>query len=322
MRTLVIRLLSSLALVLAISMLSFLLAEVAPGDFLAEMRLDPRISEEAVTALRARYGLDRPLPERYLSWLRSVAAGDLGYSFARRMPVAPLVWPRARNTLALTLLATALAWAIALPLGVSAAGRPGGWADRLAAGAVALLLAVPEILLGLGCLLLAVRTGALPAGGMTSPDFADLDAWGQLRDLARHFVLPTAALALAALPALVRHVRSAMAEALRAPFVEAARGHGIGRRRRLYRHALPAAAGPLISLLGLSIGGLLSGSLLIEVIMGWPGLGPLMLEATLARDLHVVVSVILLSGLLLIAGNLLADLLLYLVDPRVREPAA
>ena len=321
MRALLIRLLASLVLILAVSMLSFLLAEVAPGDFLAEMRLDARISEETVAALRARYGLDRPLAERYLSWLRGVASGDLGYSFARRMPVAPLVWPRARNTLALTLLATAQAWSIAVLVGVWAAARPGGWIDRLAAGAVAVLSAVPEILLGLGCLLLAVRTGAFPAGGMTSPDFADLGAWAQARDLAWHFVLPVTALALAGLPVLLRHVRSAMAEALSSPFVQAARGHGVGRRRLLFRFALPAAAGPLISLFGLSIGGLLSGSLVIEVIMGWPGLGPLMLEATLARDLHVVVGVILLSGLLLITGNLLADALLYFADPRIREPA-
>ncbi len=319
MTTLARRLVSSLALMLAVSMLSFLLAELAPGDFLADMRLDPRISEDTLAALRARYGLDQPLAVRYLSWLRSIASGELGFSFARNMPVAPLLWPRARNTLALATLATLLAWSIAVPLGVSAAARPGGWIDRLSLAAASLLMAVPEILLGLGCLLLAVRTGAWPTGGMRSPGFEDLGAWGQARDLAWHFVLPVTALVLASLPVLLRHVRSAMVEALHAPFVHAARGHGVGRRRLLYRHALPAAANPLISLFGLSIAGLLSGSLLIEIILSWPGLGPLLLEAILARDLHVVVGVILFSGLLLIAGNLLADVLLFLVDPRIRH---
>ena len=319
MRRLWRRLLASLALIIAVSIFTFLLAELAPGDFLAEMRLDPQISEETISYLRQRYGLDRPLHVRYLSWLRSIARGELGYSFARNMPVGPLIWPRARNTLGLTLLATALAWIIAIPLGVWAAARPGGWVDRLTLAVTAVLMALPELLLGLGCLLLAVYSGRFPAGGMTSPGFEDLGAWARVRDVAHHLVLPTAALVLASLPVLLRHVRSAMLEALAAPFVQAARGHGIGRRRRLFRHALPAAANPLISLFGLSIAGLLSGSLLIEVIMSWPGLGPLLLDAILARDLHVVIGVILLSGLLLIAGNLVADLLLYLHDPRIRQ---
>ena len=313
------RLAASLLLMLAVSVFTFLLAELAPGDYLAEMRLDPRISPETIAALRARYGLDDPLPERYLGWLRSIASGELGYSFPRGMPVGPLLWPRARNTLLLTVLATALAWAIAVPLGVWAASRPGGWLDRASFGATALLMATPDLLLGLGCLLLAVRTGLFPVGGMTSPGTGTETLWAEALDVAWHLALPVAALVLASLPVLWRHVRSAMIEAMGAPFVRAARGHGVRRRRLLFRHALPAAANPLISLFGLSLAGLLSGSLLIEVIMSWPGLGPLLLEAILARDLHLVIGSLLLSGLLLVAGNLAADLLLVWSDPRIRQ---
>ena len=307
-------------LLLAVSVLTFLLAELAPGDPLAEMRLDPQISEETLEALRSRYGLDRPLPLRYLGWLRSIAAGELGFSFAHNVPVGTLLWPRAKNTLLLTATAMTLAWLAAVPLGVWTARRRGGGLDRLVLGAAQLPLAVPDLVLGLGCLLLAARTGLFPAGGMASLEAAELGAWGRTIDLAWHLALPAAALALGSLPVLLRHVRAAMVEALDAPFLQVARGHGIPRSRRLYRYALPAAAHPLITLFGLSLARLLSGSLLIEVILSWPGLGPLLLEAILARDLHVVVGATLLSCCFLVAGNLVADFLLYAADPRIRAP--
>lgn len=316
------RLLHGGLLLAVLSFATFVLAEIAPGDLLAEMRLDPQIPADTVEALRTRYGLDQPLPLRYLGWLRSVAAGDLGHSFARGVPVADLVWPRIGNTLLLTATAMVLAWLVALPLGVRMASRRGGWADRLLRGVAAVPLAVPDVVLGLGCLLLAARSGLFPIGGMTSLDAAGFGLWRRAADLAWHLTLPAAALALASLPVLLHHVRAALVDVLDAPFLGAARGHGIGRRRLLFRYALPAAAHPLISLFGLSLGRLLSGSLVIEVILDWPGLGPLLLEAILARDLHVVVAVTLLSAATLIAGNLVADLLLYAVDPRIRAPEA
>src|SRR5467141_1083769 len=139
-----------------------------------------------------------------------------------------------------------------------------------------------------------------------------------LRDLGLHMILPVTALVLSALPLLLRHVRAAVADVLNAPFLLAAVGHGIPRRTLLYRYALPAAANPLISLFGFSIGALLSGSLLIEVVMSWPGLGPLLLESILSRDLYVVIGEVLLSTFFLVSGNFLADLLLYWADPRIR----
>jgi len=169
---------------------------------------------------------------------------------------------------------------------------------------------------------LAVRSGWLPTGGMASVDFETLSPLNKLRDLALHMILPVTALVLSALPLLVRHVRAAVADVLNAPFLLAAVGHGIPRRTLLYRYALPAAANPLISLFGFSIGALLSESLLIEVVMSWPGLGPLLLEAILARDLYVVVGGVLFSTLFLVGGNLLADLLLYWADPRIRTESS
>ena len=307
-----------LLLLAGVSLLSFVLVELAPGDYFAEMRLDPRISEATVHALRARYGLDRPLPERYGRWLASLAKGELGYSFAYGQPVGPLLWPRLRNTLLLTVTATALAWLLAVPLGTWWATRRRGPADAALTGLTAMLLALPDLVLVLGLLLLAVRTGWFPTGGMVSLGHEQMPWGARVKDVAFHLVLPVAALVLGIVPALVRYVRASVADALAAPFVRAARAHGIPERRVLFRHALPAAANPLISLFGLSLAGLLSMSLLVEVVMSWPGLGPLFLEAILARDFHLVLGPVLASTFLLLGGNLLADLLLAATDPRIR----
>lgn len=305
-------------LVLGVTVLSFLFAEAAPGSVLDELRLDPRVSASTLTTLRDRYGLDRSLPEKYVYWVRSVARGELGFSVAYDGPVGPLLWPRVRNTLLLTVPATLLAWMIAVPAGVWAASRRGGWGDRVAATVTTALLSVPELLVFLCLLLLAVRTGWAPTGGIVSLGFGELGAWDKLRDIAWHFFLPVTALVLVTLPVLVRHVRASLIDVLSAPFIQAARAAGIPEHRILFRYALRAAANPLISLLGLSIAGLLSASLVVETIMSWPGLGPLLLEAVAARDLHLVIAAVVCSTLLLTGGSLVADGLLYLADPRIR----
>jgi peptide/nickel transport system permease protein len=318
MRFFLRRLSHAFLLLVGVSILAFLFTTLAPGNYFDEMRLNPQISPETVAALRAQYHLDRPLPSRYASWMNSVLHGQMGFSFAYNSPVAPLLFVRARNTLLLTITATLIAWGIALPLGVWSAERFGHLPDRVLSWATAALLVIPDLAIALGLLVFAVRAGRFPVGGMTSLDFASLPLSGKLRDLALHMTLPVAALVLSALPLLIRHVRAALAEVLNAPFMLAARGHGIPRRTLLYRYALRAAANPLISLFGFSIGVLLSGSLLVEVVMSWPGLGPLLLESILSRDLYVVIGGVLLSTIFLVSGNFIADMLLYWADPRIR----
>jgi peptide/nickel transport system permease protein len=295
-----------------VSLLSFLFADLAPGDYFSQLRTDPRVSAETVAALRAQYGLDRPLPVRYAAWVASVLRGDFGYSLAYNSPVGPLLWARVRATLLLTGTATLLAWLIALPLGIWNATARGTWGDSVSKVVLSFLLAIPDLLLAIVFLMLAVETGYFPTGGMVSPGPE------RVLDVAWHLVLPVAVLVLGMLPTLVRHVRASMAEAIDSPFALSARAQGIPRRRLLFRHLLPAAANPLISLFGFSLGTLLSASLLIEVVMGWPGLGPLFLEAIMARDFALVLAVVMLSASFLVVGNLLADILLYRMDPRIR----
>jgi len=318
MRYLLRRLGHALLLLAGVSVLTFLFTALAPGTYFDEMRMNPQIAPETIAALRAQYGLDKPLPLRYVSWLSSLVHGEMGFSFAYNSPVAPLLLVRAGNTLLLTITSTLLAWAIALPLGTWSAERMGRVPDRLLSWGTAMLLVIPDLALALGLLVLAVRSGWFPTGGMASVGFETLSPFNKLRDVVLHMILPVTALVLSTLPLLFRHVRAAIADTLDAPFLLAALGHGIPKRTLLYRYALPAAANPLISLFGFSIGMLLSGSLLIEVVMSWPGLGPLLLEAILARDLYVVIGGILFSTFFLVGGNLFADLLLYWADPRIR----
>lgn len=318
MRYLLRRLRHTVFLLIGVSVLAFAFTVLAPGNYFDEMRLSPQIAPETIARLRVQYELDRPLPVRYAHWVSSVLRGDMGFSFAYNAPVAPLLLVRARNTLVLTVTAMLLAWGIALPVGVWSAERFGHLPDRLLSWATAALLVIPDLALALGLLVVAVKSGRFPTGGMVSLNFEKLSLFGKARDLLLHMALPVVALVLSILPLLVRHVRAAVEEVLNAPFLLAAEGHGIPRRALLYRYALPAAANPLISLFGFSVGTLLSGSLLIEVVMSWPGLGPFLLEAILARDLYVVIGGVLLSTLFLVGGNFLADLLLYCADPRIR----
>jgi peptide/nickel transport system permease protein len=318
MKFLARRLFHSAIILLAISFFAFLLLQSAPGDYFDAMRMNPRVSAQTVEVLRAQHGMNGSFLVRYAAWMRSLVKGDMGVSFAYGTPVGPLIWPRARNTLLLTGSAMILAWLLAVPLGVWSAAAKDGWLDRLCCASTSTLLVIPDLLIFLLLLLLAVRTGWFPSGGMVSENFADFTLWQKARDVALHFALPAFGLAIVSLPVLLRHVRAAVIEILDAPFLRAARGHGIPESRLLWRYALPAASNPLISLFGLSIASMLSASLIVEVILSWPGLGPLMIQAILSRDLNVVIGVVMLSSVFLIAGNLIADVLLFASDPRIR----
>jgi peptide/nickel transport system permease protein len=312
------RAIRAVLLLFGVSVLCFLFTEMAPGSFFDEMRLNPQISAETILALHSRYGLDQPLLVRYGHWLAALVQGDLGFSIAYNSPVAPLLWSRARNTLLLATIAMLLTWLIGVPLGVWSAARRGRWLDRVIETGNSLLISIPEIVIAIALLALAVRWRTVPVGGMMSMGHEELSTWGKVQDLLRHLLLPTAILVLAGIAIVIRHVRASVVEVLDASSVRAGRGLGIGQARLLFRHVLPVAASPAISLFGFSIASLLSGSLLVEVATGWPGLGPLLLEATLARDLYLVIGGIIFSAIFLVAGNFIADLLLMASNPRIR----
>jgi peptide/nickel transport system permease protein len=315
------RLIRAAFLLVGVSILCFLFTEMAPGNFFDEMRLNPQISPETISSLRAHYGLDQPLVVRYGRWLRSALHADFGYSIAYNAPVAPLLWSRAKNTLLLATTGMLLTWLISIPLGVWAAARSGRMLDKGVRVASSLLVSIPEVVIAVALLAIVVRWRVLPVGGMTSMDNEGLSQWARLQEIASRMLLPTIILTLGESAIIVRHLRASVLEVLDTPFVQAARGLGIGRTRLLFRHVLPVAASPAISLLGFSLAGLLSGSLLVEVICGWPGLGPLILDATLSRDFYLVIGGIMLSALFMVGGNLVADIMLLACDPRIRTGA-
>ncbi len=287
-----------LVLFFAISVLSFALLEVAPGDFLGEAKLNPQMSSATLAALRAQYGLDQSIGQKYVSWVRSVARGDLGVSFAYNLPVSRILWPRVRKTLELTLSALAISWLVAFPLGVWSVASRLGIVDRTIAACTSMLVAAPDLVLASVALLVAVRAGEFHPG---SP------------------VLPVIVLTLGALPILLRHIRAAFLDVANEPFARTAKANGISGFQLWLRFLLPAAANPLITLFGLSAAGLISSSLLIEVLLGWPGVGPLFVEAIQSRDFYVVIGSVMLSALFLAVGTFLADLLLFMVEPRIRK---
>ena len=315
------RLLQGVLLLFVASMVSFAFAELTPGDYFDDLLLDPTISPQTVEAMRERYGLGEPLHIRYGRWLASLARGDFGYSLAHRSAVGPLLAIRVRNTLYLTLTATLLTWLIALPLATWVAATPKTWVRRLFSGSTSALLSIPDLMLALLLLLFAVKSGLFPVGGIASIDYDELGFFARIIDLAWHLFLPVTALVLTMLPALMRQIHASVEEVLASPYIQAAEARGLTRTSVLLRHALAAASNPLISLFGLSIASLLSVSLLVEFVLGWPGLGPLLLRSILARDVDVVIGAVLLSTILLVLGNLLADALLWATDPRIRVPS-
>jgi peptide/nickel transport system permease protein len=307
-------------LLLGVSVLLFILQEAAPGEFLSDMRLNNhQISDQTLAVLRAQYGLDQSVPVRYLHWVKATLHGDFGFSFAYNVPVAGLIWPRVQHTVLLTGPALIISWLIAVPLGVLAAANRQAWLDRVFAAGTSLFLSVPDILLALLALLIALSTRRFPVGGMTSAGL-DPASW-HCRNVIWHMLLPVTALVIGSLAPILRQVRSSVLEVMDSPYFRAAEGHGLDRFTLLFRHALPAAANPLISLFGTSVAALLSTSLLIEVIMSWPGMGPLFLESIQARDLFVVVGSVMFITVFLLIGNLIADILLFVFDPRIRVDA-
>ena len=302
MVTLVLRRACEALLVLAVvSVGVFAMTEAAPGRFLSELRANPRISAETIAVLEQRFDLDKPIHRRYLSWARSALGGDLGYSALYQMPVSEVLLPRVGNTFKLAALAIMLAWLAAVPAGVWSGVRAGRMFDRVAAAGSSLLLATPDLVAGLAVVWIAAWTGWFPVGG------------------GEGLVLPAFALAAVTAPAVYRHTRAAVIEALDSRAVTAARLHGLSDFTVIVGHVLPLAAIPLVPLFGLSMASLLSASLLIEVVVAWPGLGPLMLDAVLGRDLHLLVASALMSSAMLLAASAGSDLLLRWVDPRVRH---
>ncbi|MEN9203684.1 MAG: ABC transporter permease [Thermostichus sp. DG_1_6_bins_120] len=313
------RLTQALPVLLLITVLSFLLLQLAPGDFLDQLRADPSVSQEFIAQEEARLGLDQPLLGQYLIWLGNLLQGDFGISYTYRIPVLGLIASRAGATLLLAASSILLTWMIAVPLGILGALRQNTPLDRALQLLSYLGQAVPSFVLAILLLILAQNIGWLPVGGMTSVYFAELNPGEKLLDLGRHLLLPTLVLSITSFAGLQRITRGNFLDVLRQEYIQAARARGIPEWRVIGLHALRNAINPLVTILGFEFANLLSGSFVAEFFFNWPGLGKLLLEAVQSFDINVVMAGLLLGAVMLILGNLLADLLLQWVDPRIRR---
>jgi peptide/nickel transport system permease protein len=305
--------------------ITFLFINMAPGDILAKYRFDPRISPETVHTMEQKYHFDKPVIVQYGYWLWGLCHLDLGYSFSREANVADVIAERFGNTLTMGFFSILLTWLIAIPLGIYAAVRQYSWGDRILSFISYFGMSLPSFFLALLFMYLIFSgsnlpiIGAIPIGGMLSPNYEQLSWFGKIIDRAAHLLLPVVVLTIGSLAGLQRIARGNMLEELRKQYVTTARAKGLSENQVIYKHALRNAINPLITLFGYSFSELLSGAALLEIIINWPGLGSLMLAAVQSQDVFLVMGSMLMGGVMLIIGNMLADILLVLSDPRVRS---
>ena len=313
------RLLQALLTLLLASALSFFIIQLAPGDYLDTLKQNPKISPERIEDLRQQFGLDRSWPEQYGRWLwRILTQGDFGTSFVYQRSVASLLWERLAATLLLAIASLIVTWAIAIPLGIIAAVKQNHWIDRLLRVISYAGQGFPSFITALLLLIFAQYTSPLfPVGGMTSINHTDLSPLGKFLDISWHMILPTLALSITSFAGLQRITRGELLDVLRQDYIQTARAKGLPESRVIYVHALRNAVNPLITLLGFELASLLSGAFIAEFFFNWPGLGRLILQAVLAQDLYLVMASLVMGAVMLIVGNLLADLLLKAVDPRI-----
>jgi peptide/nickel transport system permease protein len=312
MRTYVLRrLLQLIPLLLAVVALTFLLLKLAPGDYLTSLAENPQVSAATIDAMRHRFGLDRSWTVQLALYLRNLVLHlDFGESFSRHQPVFAVLRQGLLHTLLLAVAGALVTWGLAIPLGAWAAARQGTAVDRTLSLVAFVGLSVPEVLSGLLLLMLAAKTGWFPVGGMRSLDWESLSLVGKALDLLRHLVLPALVVGLVPLASRMRQMRASLLDVLRLDYVTTARAKGLDERTVVMKHALRNALNPLITLFGFTLGSLLSGSLVAEIIFSWPGLGRVTYEAILSRDQYLVVGSVLMASVVLVLGNLAADLLL------------
>jgi len=316
-RFLVRRLLFGIVLVFVVSSGALLLTRLAPGDAAGEL-VSGGASLQAVARERARYGLDRPIVEQYLGWVSRAARFDFGTSIVFGRPVGDLVGQRAANTALLAASALLLATLVGLPLGVVSGSRRGGLLPAAIRAGSLVCLSLPPLVTSLVFVCLAARTGWLPIGGMTSIDASGAGWLAWMRDVAWHLPLPTLALALPVAAMLERLQSQATSETLRQPFMLATLARGVPVGRLVWRDALRASLRPVASIYGLVVGGLLSGSFVVEIVTSWPGLGRLMYDGLRARDLYLVAGCAAAGSVFLALATIVSDLALAATDPRAQ----
>lgn len=313
----------SLVLLVLVSFVGFLIIDLPPGDYLdvrlAELKArGDRGAERQIVALRARYGLDQPLLERYWIWATHFVRGDFGLSFKYERPVSELLAQRLLLSIILSLAALVLTWLIAIPLGIYSAVRQYSLGDKIISTFSFVGLGMPDFLLALIMIYVVAIIFGQDIGGLFSREFENAPwSLAKVWDLLKHLWLPAAIISVTNTAALMRIMRGNLLDVLGMPFVQAARARGLSERRVILKHAVRIAINPLITILGTSLPVLIGGEALVSIVLNLPTMGPLFVEALLAQDMYMAGTSIVMYTLLLMVGNLLADFALVWADPRI-----
>lgn len=314
------RILVILPTLFLVSVVSFGVIQLQPGSFTDRYLEDPRISREAAARIQAQLGLDRPPHEQYLRWVGGIVTrGDFGYSFFANRPVATMIGELLGWTLVVAGLTMLFSWLVAIPLGIYTAVHRNGFTDGLASFVGYIGLAVPDFLVVLLLISLVLNTGGTQVGGLFSPQFVDAP-WSvaKLLDFLNHLWIPVLAVGTSGVAVLMRQMRANLLDVLSADYIRTAKAKGVKDRAVTYRHAVRNAINPLISIAGLSLPELINGTIIVSIVLNLPTIGPLLFDSLMAKDQYVAMTLLLLSSLLLMVGNLLADLALAWADPRIR----
>ena len=312
------RILIALGMLFAASLLGYGVMKLTPGDYFDQLKMDPRISQETIEQERAKRHLDDPVYVQYGYWLVRFAKADFGHSFRYKLPIWDIMGTRIVNTMIMNIASIGLTWLVAIPLGIYAAVHQYSRSDKLLSGLSFVGMSLPSFFTAL--LLLWIFAGVLnivPAGGLKSIDHDEMTIMGKLGDYAMHLIIPCFVLAFSALAGLQRITRGNMLEILRQQYITTARAKGLPEGKVIYRHALRNAINPLITIFGYQFAALFSGAALLEIILNYPGMGQMMYEAIIAKDEPLVMAGFMLGAVMLLAGNLLADILLAVADPRI-----
>lgn len=310
------RIFQTIPLLFLVSIISFFLIRLAPVDPLAELRLNPSITQETLDYEVKRLGLDKPIIIQYGMWLKNFIKGDMGYCTTGEK-VADKLMERIPNTLLLTIFVIFFTWMVGIPLGIIAALNWRRAIDRVLTLLSSVGMAIPSFFFALLLLIFAVKTGWFPTGGLTSYNHSEMTTMGKIFDILHHLVLPVIVLFTISLSGLQRQMRGNLLDVLQSDYVKFARAKGLSETKVVYKHALRNAINPMITLLGFEFASLLSGAALTEYVFQYPGLGRLILEAVMKSDINLVMASLMIGTVMLVIGNLLADILLKLVDPRV-----
>ena len=324
-RYLLRRVLGAIPLVLGVATIVFFLVNLAPGDP-TNLLITPGMRAEVIEQMRANFGLDEPVHVRYVKWVGALLQGDFGYSFSHNRPVIAVIGDMLPNTLLLSGLALAVAFVVGILLGIVQAVRQYSATDSVLSVVALFFYSMPSFWLALMLILtfsLYARNAwdwpiFFPASGRVSVDHAFLTPWEQLKDRVMHLVLPVTSLSAVLAAGVARYMRGSMLEVVRQDYVRTARAKGLAERRVVFKHALRNALIPVITLLGLYLPALFSGTVFIEYVFAWPGMGKTIFDAISTRDYPLVMACSFIFAAMVVAGNLVADVLYAVVDPRIR----